>query len=119
MSARQSFVREPELEDDEPRRNRSRVGVLQASQSTPVKSALNSSAPGIPRTPRGSAVLRAQQLNAVTVTQSPLPAASKDVVKSNFEDWMKMAADNVCVFLTTFNIVIILNPLSKSTENQF
>lgn len=46
-----------------------------------------------PRTPKKSAVARANMLNAVDHT--PLPAVSLDVMTSNFEEWMKMATDNV------------------------
>lgn len=46
-----------------------------------------------PRTPKKTAVARANMLNAVDHT--PLPAVSLDVMTSNFEEWMKMATDNV------------------------
>ncbi|ELU43650.1 condensin complex component cnd2 [Rhizoctonia solani AG-1 IA] len=45
-----------------------------------------------PRTPKKTAVARANMLNAVDHT--PLPAVSLDVMTSNFEEWMKMATDN-------------------------
>ncbi|CAE6402264.1 unnamed protein product [Rhizoctonia solani] len=50
------------------------------------------SSSGAPRTPKKTAVARANMLNAVDHT--PLPAVSMDVMTSNFEEWMKMATDN-------------------------
>ncbi|KAG9104291.1 hypothetical protein FRC06_003799 [Ceratobasidium sp. 370] len=47
---------------------------------------------GGPRTPKKTAVARANRLDAIEHT--PLPAVSKDVMISNFEEWMKMATDN-------------------------
>lgn len=55
--------------------------------------ASSSGGAGGPRTPKKTAVARANMLNAVDHT--PLPAVSLDVMTSNFEEWMKMATDNV------------------------
>jgi condensin complex subunit 2 len=44
--------------------------------------------------PKITALARANQLNAVA--HAPMPAVSLDVMSSNFEEWMKMATDNVC-----------------------
>lgn len=46
-----------------------------------------------PRTPKASALARANQLNLVA--QTPNPQVPVDVVNSKYEEWMKLATDNV------------------------
>lgn len=46
-----------------------------------------------PRTPRASLHGKGGQLN--TINHTPMPTVSMDVMSSNFEEWMKMATDNV------------------------
>lgn len=51
---------------------------------------------------------RQQPLNAVGASQAP-PKPSKELMATNFEEWMKMATDNVCI--------VYLNPgIEKSTQ---
>ncbi|CAE6482102.1 unnamed protein product [Rhizoctonia solani] len=58
-----------------------------------------------PRTPKKTAVARANMLNAVDRT--PLPAVSLDVMTSNFEEWMKMATDNKINAANSWNFALI------------
>ncbi|KAF8705174.1 Condensin complex subunit 2, partial [Rhizoctonia solani] len=58
-----------------------------------------------PRTPKKTAVARANMLNAVDHT--PLPAVSLDVMTSNFEEWMKMATDNKINAANSWNFALI------------
>lgn len=50
-------------------------------------------AAGGPRTPKTSALARANQLNSVA--QTPVPQVAIDISGSKYEEWMKMATDNV------------------------
>lgn len=48
------------------------------------------------RTPKKTALARANQLKSVAVT-APLAPVPLEIMTSNFEEWMKMATDNVSV----------------------
>lgn len=50
-----------------------------------------------PKTPRKTALARANQLKSVAVP-GPMVPVPLEIMTSNFEEWMKMATDNVCVF---------------------
>ncbi|KAG8744178.1 hypothetical protein FRC10_010644 [Ceratobasidium sp. 414] len=60
---------------------------------------------GGPRTPKKTAVARANRLDAIEHT--PLPAVSRDVMISNFEEWMKMATDNKINAANSWNFALI------------
>jgi len=47
-----------------------------------------------PKTPRKTALARANQLKSVAVP-GPMVPVSIEIMTSNFEEWMKMATDNV------------------------
>ncbi len=47
----------------------------------------------LPKTPKVSALARANMLSAVA--QTPVPAVPVDILNSKYEEWMKMATDNV------------------------
>ena len=42
-----------------------------------------------------AAALAKQKSQLITVDQAPVPTVSLDVMNANYEEWMKMATDNV------------------------
>ncbi|KDQ19090.1 hypothetical protein BOTBODRAFT_28583 [Botryobasidium botryosum FD-172 SS1] len=58
-----------------------------------------------PKTPRVTALARANELNSIDRT--PMPAVSMDVMSSNFEEWMKMATDNKINATNSWNFALI------------
>jgi len=73
------------------RRRKSAKHALEAAGAGP------SSEGNDPDASRSMAGRRQQPLNAVSAEREPaaVPKLSKDVMNSNFEEWMKMATDNV------------------------
>ncbi|KAG8703105.1 hypothetical protein FRC08_003077 [Ceratobasidium sp. 394] len=80
--------------DDFSEKRRRRQSAARPAVSVPVEEDGDgpSGSGGGSRTPKKTAVARANRLDAIDVT--PLPAVSMDVMASNFEEWMKMATDN-------------------------
>lgn len=65
-----------------------------ADEDVPATPKKNASGSGSgPKTPKVSALARANHLNAVA--QTPVPAVPVDILNSKYEEWMKMATDNV------------------------
>ncbi|KAG8905046.1 hypothetical protein FRB99_000782 [Tulasnella sp. 403] len=58
-----------------------------------------------PRTPKVSALARANQLNAVA--QTPVPAVPIDILTSKYEEWMKLATDNKINANNAWNFALI------------
>lgn len=69
---------------------------------------------GHPKTPKPSALARASQLNLVA--QTPAPAVPVDILSSKYEEWMKLATDNVRVN-SIHTCVIPLTTYSDRAEN--
>ncbi|KAG8897705.1 hypothetical protein FRC01_011207, partial [Tulasnella sp. 417] len=58
-----------------------------------------------PKTPKVSALARANHLNAVA--QTPVPAVPVDILNSKYEEWMKMATDNKINANNAWNFALI------------
>lgn len=54
-----------------------------------------STGPEGPKTPKKTALARANQIRSVAVP-APMVPVPLEIMTSNFEEWMKMATDNVC-----------------------
>jgi len=65
-----------------------------------------------PKTPRKTALARANQLKSVAVP-GPMVPVPLEIMTSNFEEWMKMATDNVCGAQNPLQIYSLV-----SLENQ-
>ncbi|KAG9127436.1 hypothetical protein FRC07_013881 [Ceratobasidium sp. 392] len=93
--------------DDFSEKRRRRQSAARAGMSAPAEEDEDgpSGSAGGPRTPKKTAVARANRLNAVDHT--PLPAVSMDVMSSNFEEWMKMATDNKINATNSWNFALI------------
>lgn len=85
FSAEKQPLKPIDMNDDEAERRRRRksVKVAAAAAAAPLEE------PATPRARPG------QQVNAVE--PAPPVAVPLDVMNTNFEEWMKMATDNVCV----------------------
>lgn len=87
------------------------TGVSQEDQTTPGDASVG---PDGQKTPRKTALARANQLKSV-VMPGPAVPVSLEIMTSNFEEWMKMATDNVYFYL----ILSCRSPTeSLATENQ-
>ncbi|CUA78174.1 Condensin complex subunit 2 [Rhizoctonia solani] len=87
------------------RRRQSRVAAALIAEEEPDGGSSSGANASGPRTPKKTAVARANMLNAVDHT--PLPAVSLDVMTSNFEEWMKMATDNKINAANSWNFALI------------
>jgi condensin complex subunit 2 len=65
-----------------------------ASQDDPATQGDASNSAEGPKTPRKTALARANQLKSVAVP-GPMAPVPLEIMTSNFEEWMKMATDNV------------------------
>ncbi|CAE7224402.1 unnamed protein product [Rhizoctonia solani] len=84
------------------RQSRAAAALIAEEEEGGSSSGINASGP---RTPKKTAVARANMLNAVDRT--PLPAVSMDIMTSNFEEWMKMATDNKINAANSWNFALI------------
>ncbi|CAE6527201.1 unnamed protein product [Rhizoctonia solani] len=87
------------------RRRQSRAAAALIAEEEADGGSSSGANPSGPRTPKKTAVARANMLNAVDRT--PLPAVSLDVMTSNFEEWMKMATDNKINAANSWNFALI------------
>ncbi|KAG8946082.1 hypothetical protein FRC04_012060 [Tulasnella sp. 424] len=77
-----------------------------ADEDVPATPKKNASGSGSgPKTPKVSALARANHLNAVA--QTPVPAVPVDILNSKYEEWMKMATDNKINANNAWNFALI------------
>jgi condensin complex subunit 2 len=101
------------INDDEAEKRKRRKSAKLAQPSFSFEEDQSGAGPSSSQDPSGAAdTPRARQLKQkqqlMSVAEAPVVQVPLDVMSSNFEEWMKMATDNVCtsIYCSTLNLLL-------------